>query len=105
VTEIEQVALWMMSHGYATGHGDTVEAMLAELEAQARERGSADRVAWQPIETAPEHGLVWLGRPEEMVLGAWNRKHSSWIRSDNRQALEWTPTCWRPWRSVEAPTR
>ena len=31
----EQVALWMMGHGYATGHGDTIADMLDELEAQA----------------------------------------------------------------------
>lgn len=30
----------MMSHGYATGHGDTIEDMLSELEAQAAERGA-----------------------------------------------------------------
>jgi len=33
------VAKWMISRGYATGHGDTTEDMLAELEAQAIERG------------------------------------------------------------------
>lgn len=32
------VARWMMSRGYATGHGDTTEDMLDELEAQVRER-------------------------------------------------------------------
>lgn len=35
---METIALWMMRNGYATGHGDTVEDMLAELEAQAKER-------------------------------------------------------------------
>ncbi len=32
------IALWMIEHSYATGHGDTTEDMLNELEAQVRER-------------------------------------------------------------------
>ena len=35
--EREQVAAWMMQRGYATGHGDTVEDLLKELEWQIRE--------------------------------------------------------------------
>lgn len=31
----EEIALWMIAHGYVTGHGDTVSDMLDELEAQA----------------------------------------------------------------------
>lgn len=34
--QFDTVAQWMMMRGYATGHGDTVEDMLAELEAQIR---------------------------------------------------------------------
>lgn len=30
----ERLAQWMIGHGYATGHGDTVEDLLAELERQ-----------------------------------------------------------------------
>ena len=33
-----KLALWMMSQGYATGHGDTVEDLLKELEWQIAER-------------------------------------------------------------------
>jgi hypothetical protein len=36
--EREKVAEWMIEHGYATGHGDTVEELLKELEWQIRER-------------------------------------------------------------------
>jgi hypothetical protein len=36
--EREKVAQWMMRQGYATGHGDTVEDLLKELEWQIRER-------------------------------------------------------------------
>jgi hypothetical protein len=35
----ERVADWMMQRSYATGHGDTVESLLGELEWQAIERG------------------------------------------------------------------
>ena len=36
--EREKVAAWMMRQGYATGHGDTVEGLLKELEWQIAER-------------------------------------------------------------------
>jgi hypothetical protein len=35
--ERNKVASWMMTKGYATGHGDTVEDLLKELEWQVRE--------------------------------------------------------------------
>jgi len=28
---MKHVALWMMGHGYATGHGDTLDDLLTEL--------------------------------------------------------------------------
>ena len=36
--EREKLAAWMIKHGYATGHGDTVEDLLKELEWQIAER-------------------------------------------------------------------
>ena len=36
--EREKVANWMVERGYATGHGDTVEDLLKELEWQVAER-------------------------------------------------------------------
>ena len=36
--EREKIAQWMMERGYATGHGDTIEDLLKELEWQAAER-------------------------------------------------------------------
>ncbi len=35
--ERNKVASWMMAQGYATGHGDTTEDLLKELECQVRE--------------------------------------------------------------------
>jgi hypothetical protein len=37
-TERNKLAAWMMSQGYATGHGDSVEDLLHELEWQIREQ-------------------------------------------------------------------
>ena len=36
--EREKVAQWMIRNGYATGHGDTTEDLLEELEWQIAER-------------------------------------------------------------------
>jgi hypothetical protein len=36
--EREKVAQWMIQHSYATGHGDTTEDLLAELDWQITER-------------------------------------------------------------------
>ncbi len=36
--EREKVAKWMISKGYSTGHGDTTEDLLKELEWQIREQ-------------------------------------------------------------------
>jgi hypothetical protein len=35
--EREKVARWQVGSGYATGHGDTIEDLLVELEWQVRE--------------------------------------------------------------------
>ena len=37
----QKVAQWMIKRSYATGHGDSVEDLLKELEWQAKERGQA----------------------------------------------------------------
>ena len=36
--EREKVAAWMMAKGYATGHGDSTQDLLQELEWQIREQ-------------------------------------------------------------------
>jgi hypothetical protein len=47
----EKVAQWMMERGYATGHGDTVEDLLKELEWQVaeREREGCAKIAETPF--------------------------------------------------------
>lgn len=34
MSDKEILAQWMMQHGYATGHGDTIEDLLVELDIQ-----------------------------------------------------------------------
>lgn len=38
VSDTAKVAAWMIIRSYATGHGDTIEDLLSELEWQAKER-------------------------------------------------------------------
>ena len=42
-TEREKVAAWMIARGYATGHGDSVEDLLQELDWQIREQERESR--------------------------------------------------------------
>ena len=37
-TERNKLAAWMIERGYATGHGDSIEKLLEELEWQIEER-------------------------------------------------------------------
>jgi hypothetical protein len=39
--ERNKLAQWMIQHSYATGHGDTIEDLLKELEWQINERINA----------------------------------------------------------------
>ena len=45
LAEREKLAAWMTRQGYATGHGDTVEDLLKELEWQIEERIRNEREA------------------------------------------------------------
>lgn len=44
----EKVAAWMIQRGYATGHGDTIEDLLKELDWQVREaeREACEQACW-----------------------------------------------------------
>ncbi len=54
--EREKVVQWMIQRSYATGHGDTTEDLLAELEWQVREAERNNMVA-----TAAELGWALYG--------------------------------------------
>ena len=45
VAEREKLAAWMIERGYATGHGDSIEKLLEELEWQIEERIRNERSA------------------------------------------------------------
>ena len=47
VIEREKVARWMTERGYATGHGDTIEDLLTELDWQIREQEREKRAKVQ----------------------------------------------------------
>lgn len=54
----EKVAAWMIERSYATGHGDTIEDLLKELEWQVRE---SERKAWMQLITDPENQPTQYG--------------------------------------------
>ena len=58
--EREKVAAWMMARGYATGHGDTIEDLLQELDWQIREqeREACAKVVEILIPEQTEDGLI-----------------------------------------------
>ncbi len=61
--EREKVAAWMISKGYSTGHGDTTEDLLKELEWQIRERAELEKdAAWI-------YWFVDIRKASEQVLG------------------------------------
>jgi len=61
--EREKVAQWVISKGYSTGHGDTTEDLLKELEWQIRERAELEKdAAWI-------YWFVDIRKASEQVLG------------------------------------
>jgi O-methyltransferase involved in polyketide biosynthesis len=54
--ERNKLAAWMIERGYATGHGDSTEDLLKELEWQIaeREREACAKVAEEPYEFTSE---------------------------------------------------
>lgn len=50
---LERLAQWMIANSFATGHGDTFEELLSELEWQVREL--RDRLAAQKMHETRRH--------------------------------------------------
>ncbi len=69
--ERNKVASWMMAQGYATGHGDTTEDLLKELEWQVREseRNACAAIArqWDVEHPASNYG----GCIANMIEARW----------------------------------
>jgi hypothetical protein len=59
-TEREKLAAWMMRQGYATGHGDTVEDLLKELEWQIEERIRNEREECAKVCEDMDHNGVMI---------------------------------------------
>ena len=49
MSAIGKLASWMMQHGYATGHGESVDDLLAELAWQIEEKSEMEREACAKI--------------------------------------------------------
>ena len=57
IEDRNKIATWMMAKGYATGHGDTIEDLLNELEWQVeeREREACAKVCEEMRPSKPEY--------------------------------------------------
>jgi len=73
--ERKKVAKWMVERSFATGHGDTIEDLLREIDWQAAEReregyrqGYADAMNWK-TQNHLEHlpGREWVGLTDEEI--------------------------------------
>jgi len=65
--EREKVAAWMVGGDYATGHGDTMTGLLAELEWQCKERGA--RLAIAAVDSLKDgHGYVDILRVRALSI-------------------------------------
>jgi Cdc6-like AAA superfamily ATPase len=62
--EREKVADWMIHRGYATGHGDTIQDLLKELNWQAKER---ERKACAKVVTDNAHMFATLQDAESLA--------------------------------------
>ena len=62
--ERNKLAAWMMSQGYATGHGDTIEDLLKELEWQIKER---EREACAKAVEAKAHMFATLAAAKSLA--------------------------------------
>lgn len=60
MTDIEKLAQWMIRNGYATGHGDTIEDLLQELE-------------WQVVEKEREACAKLCDEHARVALSLWHK--------------------------------
>jgi hypothetical protein len=69
MSDKETLARWMMQHGYATGHGDTMEDLLAELDIQIVENWN--RALINGVKTEREACAKTV---EEWLHGEWHNQ-------------------------------
>ena len=70
--EREKLAAWMIERGYATGHGDSIEKLLEELEWQIEERIRNEREACAKVCDQMFHD--WCNQEFEDEDGAYRNK-------------------------------
>ena len=73
MTDKEKVAQWMIQQGYATGHGDTVEDLLKELECQILENWH--RAMVNGVETEREACAKLCDEIESEAYGKHRQKY------------------------------
>lgn len=100
--EREKVAAWILSFGFATGHGDTIEDLLSEAGTQIQELRAAQE--WVPVsERLPKKGIPVLAHYKNR-LGNSRRVRAEYIFPrtveaglDDECELDWSDDeeqCW-----------
>ena len=77
----ERVARWMIQHGYATGHGDSIEDLLEELEWQILE---SEREACAEVCDEKVAAEYATGKVDHNEMG-WTQACAATIRARGRE--------------------
>lgn len=83
----EALASWMMANSYATGHGDTVESLLAELDWQHKERRAVIETGWL-IEHPTDPKWLTLKPAEALWSVVWTANSLEALRFPRRRDAE-----------------
>ena len=89
LAQCEQVALWMIREGYATGHGDTLADLLGELVHQVHANALLEAHN-APVEQQPV--------PLEAALFSFNAALEKWLDDSDARLRDFSPL--RDWRAV-----
>ena len=84
-TDKEKLAQWMIQRGYATGHGDTVEDLLNELDWQIAENWARGMVNGVHAEREACAKLVEILIPEQTEEGLIGHTIAKAIRARGEQ--------------------
>ena len=84
-TDKEKLAQWMIQRGYATGHGDTVEDLLNELDWQIAENWTRGMVNGVHAEREACAKLVEILIPEQTEEGLIGHTIAKAIRARGEQ--------------------
>lgn len=77
MTDKEKLAQWMIAQGYATGHGDTVEELLASLELEVRDKCNVYMDIHDAVVKDNDRAMELLSRAEnEMRYAGWTKFES-----------------------------